>query len=103
MTAHRFHPDPARMEIEALLYDDCPRCDDQAEHLVGLDNQRLGFLWGLMLRRADNQMEMPRSLTVNENKALDRLYESALVFERLTDHWPSIDVLTRIRYQGIDG
>lgn len=95
---HRYHPDPKRGEKKAMLYDDCERCTEQAEHLFGLDRQKLAWFWSVMHQIERKEKTPPRALTGNELTAIRRMYRMAVIFERLTGVWPSPDVLARVRH-----
>ena len=51
MAVHRFHPDPARADDpEAILWDDCERCDEHTEHPhATLDKNNIINLWRRMV------------------------------------------------------
>ncbi len=84
--SHRAHPvdfDPTA----ALLWDDCPRCDEQAREPSALDEVALQRAWGLMLRvervGLATHKSSPRYLTAAEatlGRTLNRIY---VVIERL--------------------
>lgn len=97
MTVHRYHPDPDRGDPpDAQLYDDCERCAEQADTLWGLDETKLAWFWSAMhhLERLDDPPTRP--LTSTERKAFRRLYQAAIVFERLTGKWPSPNLLLAV-------
>lgn len=88
MTVHRYHPDE-HDPPDAQLYDDCERCAEQAETLLGLDRQKLAWFWSAM-HHIERLNEAPnRQLTATERKALRQAHRMAIVFERLTGKWPS--------------
>lgn len=97
MSTHRPHPirgawpegnghkvtviydDPA----DALLYDNCPRCTEQAENPLFLDHHKLRAAWDRMcqVERGDGHYR-----TVNERKVCVALYLAALTLSRLQGH-----------------
>lgn len=94
MTIHRYHPDPLTNDPnDGQLYDNCPRCEYQATTLMGLDLSKLAWVWVTMHMTMKEVVEIPRQLTVNENRAISTAYDMALIFEKLTGVWPSPDVL----------
>ena len=95
MTAHRYHPDPDKSDHpDAILFDDCDRCAEQTD-LFGLDRQNLTWFWSAMHGIEVEGKRLARPLTKNEYKAIRRMYEMALIFERLTSVWPSPEALLR--------
>lgn len=93
---HRYHPDPDMEDpTDAKLYDDCARCDEQAEHLHGLDRQKLAWFWSLMYGMQYQDKSIGRDLTGNELRAVNRMYAMAVIFERLTSVSPSPEALLR--------
>lgn len=93
---HRYHPDPEMDDpSDAMLYDDCARCDEQATDLLGLDNQKLHWFWSAMQQIEFDGGAAPRQLTRNERIAVRNMYHMALTFERLTRVWPSPEALLR--------
>ena len=78
-TALTIHADPD----DALLYDACPRCDEQAENPLFLDADKLRAAWDWMfhVERHDGHYR-----TVNERKLCVRLYLMALTMARLQGH-----------------
>ena len=95
---HRYHPDPGKSDSsDAKLFDDCERCDEQAENLFGLDRQKLAWFWSAMHQMEREEKHPPRPLTNNERTVIRRMYRMAVLFERLTGVWPSPEALLHLR------
>ncbi len=95
---HRYHPNPGKSDpSDAKLFDDCERCDEQAENLFGLDRQKLAWFWSAMHQMECEDKPPPRELTNNERTAIRRMYYMAVLFERLSGVWPSPKVLLHLR------
>jgi hypothetical protein len=93
--SHRYHPDPEQNDPpDAKLFDGCERCDEQT-NLFGLDRQKLHWFWSAMHQIKRSGAYPPERLTENEYKAINRMYEMAIIFERLTSVWPSPEALFR--------
>ncbi len=84
---HRFHPNPDRSDPpDAILWDDCERCDEQTDAL-GLDRVKLRKAWNMMLA-----VELPESRrapsshyrTANERRLGRTLYSAYIINEKLT-------------------
>ena len=79
MTMHR----PTTHEDgDAILKDDCPRCEEHAEDLRGLDATNWRKLWDMMLRwnyYLDDGGRTP--ITQNEAKACNAMYRIAVLLE----------------------
>jgi hypothetical protein len=79
---HRMHPDPAHLDDpDAILFDDCDRCDEHAELLTSLDDDNLRTLHYLALQWHLTGKLRPR--TLNERLACQKLWRFAIVLERL--------------------
>ena len=90
MAVHRYHPDPTKADPkEAQLWDDCERCDEQAAELYELDQFKLTWFWMAMDGIEHEEKHLSRPITKNEQKVINRMYEMAVVFERMTGIWPS--------------
>ena len=77
---HRYHPDPARGDPEnAILYDDCPRCDEHAKDPRGLDREHL-----LAIVRVCRTGEWLRHPTENERAAESVVYRALCLAETIT-------------------
>jgi hypothetical protein len=77
MSAHRYHPDPVHGDPkDALLFDNCPRCEAHAQHLTGLDDETLTKLVLLSLGDTAGQ-------TKTEQAAADRIYRTIVLAQRL--------------------
>lgn len=99
MTTHRPHPFTGRwpnvdpdeypdVEVhdfddprDAILYDDCERCAEHAEHLTSLDDATLAMLWTRMV--ADKNGDDDAYRTVAEAEAGRNLYRIGVILERL--------------------
>lgn len=80
--SHRYHPDNERNDPpEALLWDDCERCDQQAENSLGLDMHKLTAAWTLMLDFELHDRGR-HYLTVNERRLGRYLYGVYLLVAR---------------------
>jgi hypothetical protein len=80
MTVHRRHPtddDPA----DAILFDDCERCEQHARMLVGLDDDHLARLYGRMSDVEYGADDGYR--TINEATAGRNLYAAIRLTDRL--------------------
>ena len=96
--SHRYHPNPEKSDpADAKLFDDCERCDEQAEHLLGLDRQKLAWFWSAMHQMEREEKHPPRPLTNNERTVIRRMYRMAVLFERLSGVWPSPGALLHLR------
>lgn len=88
MAAHRYHPDPTRLEDDAaIFFDDCEECTRQAkEPVYHLDQYKMRKLWNRMLdvEVADTGMY----LSHNEATACRNLWPVYIFLERFTDHRP---------------
>ena len=74
---HRYHPDPERNDPEsAILYDDCERCDQQAEYPGSLDDAKL-----VQAYEASKQDDWTG--TANQRKLLQFMYKQWVINERL--------------------
>lgn len=116
MTAHRPHPidgpwpadvrpdaDPVRLidrepngrfviyadPDDAVLFDDCDRCAQQAVNLTHLDPDRLGRLWARMVEVERDPTFQAGYRTATEAAACRTLYGLALILE--SSH-PALDV-----------
>jgi len=97
VTVHRYHPDTSRDDPpDAQLFDDCERCDEQADTLLGLDSRKLAWFWSAMHQFEHEDKMPPVPFTSNERAAISRMYYMALVFSRLTGVWPSPAVLLSV-------
>ena len=82
--SHRFHPNPDIADpIEAMLWDDCERCSQQAKDPRGLDRAKLAEAWQMMLAVEMHHPEMRRYLTANERRLGSTLYMMFVLIERL--------------------
>ncbi len=88
--SHRVHPDPYDPALEprdAILYDDCERCDEQTD-AMGLDLAKLREAWELMNAvehgRIGNPLRRRGYLTANEGRLGRTLYAVYVINERLT-------------------
>ena len=98
MTVHRYHPDASRDDPpDAKLFDDCQRCTEQADTLLGLDSRKLAWFWSAMHQFEHEDKMPPVPFTATERMAIRRMYYMALIFERLTRVWPSPEVLLRVK------
>ena len=68
---HRYHPDADDPE-DAILYDDCGRCDQQAEFLLNLDATKMRRLWDRTV--AFERDDEGGYMTANERLAGKRLW-----------------------------
>ena len=94
--SHRYHPDEAMGDPEdAILYDNCERCDEHAEQLYGLDQGNLTSFWLAMHYSKHDDVTL--ELTKNEAKVINRMYEMAVIIERMTGIWPSPSNLMTLR------
>ncbi len=73
---HRYHPDPDKGEVESFLYDDCDRCDQQADDPRNLDDIKLA-------RAYEASKQDDWSGTKNERKVLGFMYKVWCINERL--------------------
>ncbi len=81
--SHRFHPNPDIADpIEAMLWDDCERCDQQAKDPRGLDHAKLAEAWQMMLA-VEIHHSGRRYLTANERRLSGTLYMMFVLIERL--------------------
>lgn len=78
----RIYDDPE----DAILFDDCDRCDMHATLLTSLDPERFAALWQRMVDIERYDREGHRTAT--ERKAIMQLYTMALLIER---NWPDLD------------
>ncbi len=80
---HRYHPRPDTDDpTEALLWDDCTRCDQQAADPRGLDGVKLAKAWRLMLD-VEVKGNVPAYKTRNERKLSGVLYMMYVLIERM--------------------
>ncbi len=80
MTVHRVRTDD---DGDAILKDDCERCDELAEDLRNLDNSNWHKLWNMMLRWNDFLDDGGRNpITKAEAKACDAMHRIAMLLER---------------------
>ena len=97
MTVHRYHPDTSRDDpVDAKLFDDCERCAEQADTLLGLDSRKLAWFWSAMHQCEREDKMPPVPFTSTERMAINRMYYMALIFERLTGVWPSPQILSSL-------
>ena len=81
---HRYHPDPAQHDdSESILYDDCERCEQHAEQLVGLDRGNVGELWRRMLVWTGRVPGRAVSHTRNEIAVMRQFERMALILDNL--------------------
>ena len=96
MTAHRFHPDPARGDdARAIVYDRCPRCDQLTADPSEMDPVNLWTLWRKMERAAapESTTAPPVAVTANKSAVILDLRRFALIFEALTGIRPTSNYL----------
>ncbi len=78
--SHRYHPDPEMDDPQgAILFDDCPRCEQQADDPRHLDHDKLLRAWGHAI-----STEWGRT-TKNERVLFDGLYKVRVMIERLKE------------------
>ena len=77
---HRLHPTESDLP-DAILYDSCGRCSEQADNLLSLDNNKLTRLWDRTIAVELQDDEIWR--TVTERRAGLRLWQQMLVAQRL--------------------
>ena len=78
--SHRYHPDPETNDpVDAILYDDCQRCEQQANDPRHLDQNKLRAAWDLSMVNDWSEM------TANQCELLDHLYEVRVLIERLKE------------------
>jgi len=78
--SHRYHPDPATDDPQdAILWDDCDRCEQHATHPQALDSRNLREAWDLAM--ADDWSGM----TANQKILLAGLYKVRVIIERLKE------------------
>lgn len=81
--SHRFHPtdqDPSG----AIMYDDCPRCAEQAANPLNCDPDRIAALWQRMVTVEHTDNGTDHYPTSNEAKACRYLYGVAVLIERVS-------------------
>lgn len=79
--SHRSHP---LMGTEAILYDDCERCAEHAEHLVSLDATNIRLMWDLMIAvEKGGGSGYDRYRTEAERQAGNNLYRMKIVMQKL--------------------
>ncbi len=85
---HRIHPDPHKGDpAEAILYDDCERCDEQAADAFGLDLTKLREAWRIMVAVETGgplRVVGEEYRTGNEARLGRVLYAVYVINERLT-------------------
>ena len=93
---HRYHPDPKRDDNPAaVLWDDCPRCDDHADHPASsLDEEHLRRLW----RRYSARV---KGLTGNESRAGSDLWNAVLIARRLGEVFGSEPVASIVGHEPV--
>lgn len=74
---------------DALIYDGCDRCAEQAANLTHLDNDRLGALWTRMVAVERDPSGIAGYATAAEAQACRTLYGIALLLDRTH---PALDV-----------
>jgi hypothetical protein len=82
---HRHHPrigDPP----DAILFDDCPRCEHHSHEPLFLDDKMIGRLWERMVAVERGSVE--HYLTGAEATACKNLYHIAVFLERHTVVYP---------------
>lgn len=80
---HRYHNGAATGDpVDALLYDNCERCEEHAENLFDLDRDHICKLWERMVMVETNPFGDERYRTINEAKACRKLYNFYLLVER---------------------
>lgn len=78
--SHRYHPDPATEDPQdAILWDDCDRCEQQAGAPWMLDPGKLRLAW--QLSHDDDWSGM----TANQRVLLGCLYRVRVTIERLKE------------------
>ncbi len=78
--SHRYHPDPDLDDPQgAILYDDCPRCEQQAGSPWMLDPDKLRRAW--QLSHGDDWAGM----TSTQRRLLGGLYRVRVLIERLKE------------------
>ena len=78
--SHRYHPDPEKRDPQdAILYDDCKRCEHQATHPWALDPHKLRRAWR---RSHDDDWS---GLTANERILVGKLYKTQVTIGRLKE------------------
>ena len=78
--SHRYHPDPDLDDPQgAILYDDCPRCEQQAGSPWRLDPGKLRRAW--QLSHGDDWS----GLTANERILVGQLYKTQVTIGRLKE------------------
>lgn len=81
---HRFHPDPDRPDPDdAILYDDCERCAEQADSLgLELDARKFARAWD---RMCDVEYGVGHYRTEAEKKLGRSLYHVSILLERFPE------------------
>jgi hypothetical protein len=85
--SHRYHPDPDRDPDDALIFDDCPDCDDRADDgvkgLLNYDDETLRALWRRMREVEHGEGAGNRAYrTENEAAVCRSLYHVAVLLGR---------------------
>ncbi len=78
--SHRYHPDPEKRDPQdAILFDDCPRCEQQAGSPWMLDPDKLRRAWQLTYDDAWLGMES------NQHRLILDLYKVRVMIWRLKE------------------
>lgn len=86
--SHRYHPAPGDPP-DAVLYDNCARCEQQAANPLNCDEHRIIELWHRMVAVEHTDDGADHYPTHAEAKACRYLYGVAVLIERLSriDPW----------------
>lgn len=87
MTVHRYHREPGDPP-DAILYDDCERCAEQAATPLLLDADKTAALYRRMIRVERHEATGAHYATAAEGTACRALYHLALFVER---HMPDLN------------
>ena len=78
--SHRYHPDPEKRDPQdAILYDDCTRCEQHSREPRSLDPNNLRAAWDLSM------VDDWSGMTANQCELLDHLYGVRVLIERLKE------------------